>query len=116
MTAVDSAIELVIDALAAYRLTKLATDDVITQPPRDAVIRWAYKRKGVTLDDHPQEFVEMDEDPPKFATLVTCRWCAGMYIAAGIVFMKRFAPRQWNALGEVLTLSAAAALIAGLED
>lgn len=113
---------LAVDALAAYRATKLLTDDAITEDVR----RWLVERTYVLRDGEPPEWgddaptavdlVGSDDDPPKLAILLTCRWCMGAWVAAGIVAARRLAPRQWAPLADGLALSAAAALIAGLED
>lgn len=114
-------IDLVIDGLAAYRLTRLVTADSITEGPRRAVVLWAFRREPVrpavepgstiaeTLDDYDFDQV------PKLATLVTCRWCVGVYVAFAVVAARRLAPRAWGPVAEGLALAAAAALAAGLE-
>ena len=123
-----------IDALAVYRLTRLATLDVIGDPIRERIIAAAYdradtrtRRRGNGLlhtitagqpdaPDRWQQVVEQDDDPPKLATLVTCRWCAGVWVGAGAWLLRRYLPRVWAAVAEVSAWSAAAALLAGLED
>lgn len=111
---------LVVDALAAYRLTRLVTADTITEGPRDAVVRWAYERAGlldVAADGASWSEVAMaDDDAPKLATLVTCRWCTGVYVAVAVVAARRLAPRAWAPVADMLAVSSAAALVAGLED
>lgn len=111
---------LLVDAVAAYRLTKLVTDDVITAPIRDRIVEAAYERAGVTIERTSGEtwsdVAIGDENAPKIATLVTCRWCAGVWIGAGVVAARRLAPRAWQPVAEALSLAAAAALIAGLEQ
>lgn len=115
------------DALATYRLTRLATADVITQPLRDRIIEWSYERAGrrdeavrasgpMRHEGDWQDAVLLDDDPPKLATLVTCRWCAGIWIAAFVVLASRVAPRAWRPARDLLVFSAAAALIARIED
>lgn len=116
--------QLVVDALAAYRLTKLVVDDQLTAEVRDAIIEAAYvaagRREGV-LADHEgartpgfwaDEIVPNDPDPPKLAFLVTCPWCAGMWVALGTVAAGRIAPKLWRPLADALATSAAAGLIA----
>jgi hypothetical protein len=126
-----------VDAVAVYRLTKLATDDGITQPIRDRIIEAAYiadgraeeaKRAyvdGITGgDDGPpfmfsegdwQAIAEEDPLPPKLAVLVTCRWCASVWVALGLVYLVR-RTRWWPKMADVLAFSAAGALLARLED
>ena len=120
---------LLVEALAAYRLTRLATEDTITQPLREAWIEWTYRRANrrgeavaclaearVSEDDPSrwQQAVEADLRPPKLAELVTCRWCAGMWVSLGVVFVARRFP-WWPRTAQALALSAASALVAGLE-
>lgn len=118
---------LVVDALAAYRLTRLVTADVIANRPRDEVVAWSYRRAGraAELGDwphnpdapRPSEVAMADEDKaPKPAVLVTCRWCSGVWIAAGVVAAREVAPRWWRPVRDGLAIASAAALVAGLED
>lgn len=118
-------IPLLLDALSAYRLTRLITADNLLDGPRDAVVAWAYRRYRpdvpalVCFDDHPGEWAakaESDPAAPKPAVLVTCRWCAGMWVSLGVVATRRLFPRAWHPLAEALAFSAGAALLAGLED
>lgn len=124
--------ELVVDALAVARLARLVTKDIITVGPRDAVIRWAYRRDGrghelegdweydpsgdprsATRDaPPPAEVVRTDEHPPKVARLITCPWCAGVWIAGGVVIMRGIAPHAWSRAARVLAMSEAAGLLA----
>lgn len=108
---------LVVDALATYRLTRLATADVISETARMAVVRRAGAEPRPGQEElSAQEVVEALADPPKLATLVTCRWCAGMWIAAGVVTARRLAPDVWEPIGRGLALSAAAVLLARFEE
>jgi len=108
---------LAVDVLATYRLTRLATADVISEPVRMAVIR----RTGAIPppgDDDPtaQEVVANMQDPPRLATLLTCRWCAGIWIAAAVTTARAVAPRAWDPVARGLALSASAVLLSRLED
>lgn len=117
---------MIADAIATYRLTKLVTDDTITQPVRDTLIELAYEWDGrgtwardtfrPEIEGDWQDVVAADEQPPKLATLLTCRWCAGMWVAAFVVLARRVAPRAWKPLRDVLVFSAAAGLLARAED
>lgn len=115
-------LDLAVDALAAYRLTRLVTADSITQGPRDAIIDAAYTLTGrypsmsASAEEQGwQGVAESDPDVPKLAELVTCRWCAGMWVSLGIVAVAR-RYRWWPPLAQALAMSAAAALLAQLED
>jgi hypothetical protein len=105
------------DGLATYRLTRLATADVISEPVRQAVLR----RVGAEPppgrhDPTAQEVVESLDHPPRLATLVTCRWCAGIWIAAGVAAARRFAPGVWDPVARGLALAAGAVLLARVEE
>ena len=79
---------LVVDALAAYRLTRLVTEDRITAPLRDRVpAGWA-------------------------SELVGCSWCVGVWAAAGVVAARRLAPRAWTPVAEVLAVAAVVGITA----
>lgn len=111
--------DLVIDAAAAYRVTRLVTADTITAPARDALIEKIYERSGSMAHPLPgeswSEMAERDPDAPKSATLLVCRWCAGAWISAGIIVARRLAPRQWGPVADAAACSAAAALLARFE-
>lgn len=114
-------LELLVDVLATYRLTRLATADVISEPVRRSLVG-----RLVGADQIPesedgsivtaQETVESLKDPPKLATLITCRWCAGMWIAGGVVFARQAYPKYWEPLARAMALSAAGTLLARYED
>lgn len=109
----------IIDALAAYRLTRLVTKDVLLDELRDDIIRGAYARRGDGRQPPAQlnwtDMAMHDPDAPKLATLITCRWCAGMWISLGVVAARRVAPGLWGPLARALAFSAGAALISRLE-
>jgi hypothetical protein len=58
---------LVIYALAVARVTGLVVSDSITEGARDALLGW--------LDDRPKTMGSA------IATLITCPWCAGMWVS-----------------------------------
>jgi hypothetical protein len=111
--------DLLIDALATYRLTRLATADVISEPLRSSVVGRvmgsAIDPSGAHGPATALEAVEAVADPPKVARLITCRWCAGMWIAGGVVAARAMAPKAWRPVGRALALSAGAALLARFE-
>lgn len=114
----SAGLRLLLDALATFRLVRLVTSDTITAEARDAVIRRAYARAGRAtkpFDGRPgawaDDVVPNDPDPPKLATLVTCPWCAGFWVALAVTAARRWAPRSWALAAEALALSAAAGLV-----
>lgn len=60
-------LQLLVYALAVARVTGLITADAITEPVRDRMIGW--------LDDTPGSAGQW------FATLITCPWCASVWVA-----------------------------------
>lgn len=66
---------LVVYALAVASVTGLVTSDSITEDLRDRIIGW--------LDDRPRTLGSY------VATLITCPWCAGMWVSAAA------APMVW---------------------
>lgn len=60
-------LQLLIYALAVARVTGLVVSDSITEPARDWLI--------ANLDDRPATAGQM------ITTLITCPWCAGMWIS-----------------------------------
>lgn len=118
-----AALELAVDALAVHRLTRLATADTITEGPRRAVVEALVELKQQHRLSPDQadavdaaEVVALTQDPPKLAQLLTCRWCAGVWVAGGVVVARRVAPRAWAPMSRMLALASAGALLAGLED
>lgn len=91
------------------RLTRLVTDDVITQPARDRLTAglkqlspahkqhdtdWAQYEALVqsALDNHqPLPEPPTPPDEPRMVTLLTCRWCAGLWLSLAVVVIARIA-------------------------
>lgn len=124
--------EFALDALAVHRLTRLVTDDELTRPWRDKTVEHAYvhgRWLGGRTDLRTEELaaavatgvidwseaVEQDDNPPKVATLVTCRWCASVWIAAGVLVARRVAPSWWAPAARLLALSSVSTLLATVE-
>lgn len=62
-------LELAVDALAAYRLTRLAVKDDLTEPWRESL------------------------RSPFLAALTSCMWCAGVWAAFGVRLLPRWVRR-----------------------
>lgn len=82
-----------VDVLATHRVTRLVTEDVITQSARQKI-----------FEKYPP-----NEDSWSYA--LTCPWCASIWIGAGVAFARKFYPRVWNPVAELLAFSSAAGLI-----
>ncbi len=87
-----------IDVLAAFRLTRLVTEDAITEGLRERVMAEAYRKPGGV--------------GAKVHKLVECPWCAGFWISAGVVAARTLAPKAWQPVAVVLATSGAVGLIA----
>jgi hypothetical protein len=119
-----SALTLAVDAAAAYRLTRLVTADEITEEPREAIVRTSFRSCGIDVEFVDEEtavdvvarYRIENGPPPKLATLVTCRWCAGVWIGFGVIAARRLVPRFWSPVADALACAAAAALLAGFEE
>lgn len=86
---------LLVDALATYRLTRLITTDHLTEPARDHV-RGAFRSAGMERLDYA----------------LGCDWCTGVWVAAGVVAARRYAPTVWGPLARVLAFSAVTGALA----
>lgn len=104
-----SAILLILDALACFRLTRLVVEDTITQPVRDRLIGRAYAN-GRNMDGTKMEVAAR----PRLAELLSCPWCASPYVAVLIVALQTFAAGVCLYVSAVLAFSAVAGLLARL--
>lgn len=82
---------LLVDALAAFRLTRLVTEDQITKRARTKIAA---------------------SGPEKLAILTECPWCAGFWISCGVIAARRVVPTLWEPVAEILAVSAVTGLIA----
>lgn len=90
-------IDLVVDALSVYRLTRLLTLDSL--PPvkhaRDKVLdRWGES---------------------EWSELAVCPWCLSVWLAAGVVVARLVTPRAWTPAARVLAFSAVTGLLSSRE-
>lgn len=86
------------DALAVYRLTRLAVWDSF--PPV------ANAREDLLDRFGPESSV---------SELLTCPWCISFWIAFSCLGAKRAFPRTWNVIGNALALSCVAGLLSNVE-
>lgn len=83
---------LLVDFLAVYRLTRLLQLDDILEAPRDE-LRRALRRHAKLLE------------------LTTCPWCLSVWIAFGVVVLRRVRPRFWDPIATALAASAVAGVV-----
>jgi hypothetical protein len=91
----DSPLDVTIDALASYRITRLLVSDGIIDVQRQAVLD-RLERAGRT----------------KAVELIECPWCIGFWIAGSVVAARRWLPRQWSPVAKTLAYSAVAGILA----
>lgn len=125
--ALTQVVDLAVDTLAAYRITRLVTSDVLTAGARATVIERAYRRSarahgetlsarvgqsvhGMSTDDWLDMVVLEGADAPKVAYLVTCQWCVGVWVAAGVVAARRLVP-GWPLVARALAVAGAQSII-----
>jgi hypothetical protein len=93
---------LAVGGLAVHRLTRLAIEDEITRPAREAVQKWArgdaYRRARPQID-----------------YLTTCPWCVSIYAGTAFAALTVAAPGAAAAAGAVLAWSTITGLIAARE-
>lgn len=87
--------DLLVDALAAYRLTRLLQRDDITARQRMQIRR----------------LVAHGWLPDWAETLMGCPWCLGFWISCSVVLARHLAPRRWSSAASVLSLSALVGMI-----
>lgn len=114
----SSPVWLVINALVAYRLTRLWIDDAVPPLPwlRQKINNWinrpvidknasqedteAWTAKVIRYGQHPLDY------------LMTCYWCAGFWISTAVVFAASLIPSTaWTLLALPFALSAVVGLL-----
>lgn len=89
--------ELILDALATYRLTRLIVQDEITVEMRAAAIQQIQKLPTPLAN--------------KLAYLLTCPWCVSIYAAAILFLLRKTTPELAAVVTAVLASSAVAGAI-----
>ena len=87
--------ELLVDALASYRVTRLLVSDGIFDRQRDVIVD-GLRRRG------HRKLVELSE----------CPWCIGFWVACGVVAVRRLVPRAWGPVAETFAFAAVSGLLA----
>lgn len=89
-----------VDALAVYRITRMIVEDRVP-------FGWARDRIRARAFA-AQEAGGPGEKDPYFVELLECPWCASVWVAAGVLAVRRLP--GWRPLAQVLAASAAAGL------
>lgn len=88
---------LAVDALAAFRLTRLVTTDTILDGPRGRVLD--------ALDDRGPRAARVADG-------LTCSWCVGVWAAGAVLMLRQVSPKVGGALVDLLAVAAGAGLVA----
>jgi hypothetical protein len=86
-------VDVVIEALAVYRATRLLQQDDL--PPLPQIREQLMERYGAT----------------SWSQLLDCPWCLSVWVAGGSRLLRAVAPRLWRVLAGVLASSAVAGVI-----
>ena len=89
---VAAAWDLVEDALATHRLTKLVIDDKIAEPLRNEVLKRV-------------------PDDGKIAYLLTCPWCVSIWTGTAVSIARHATPRLWRIAARALAGSSVTGII-----
>lgn len=123
---ITSPLWLIVNALAAYRLTRLWLADMLPPLPRirDAVERAALDHWGPyrrTFEPRPSDHEPTEDDgrvlriyggTPPLAYLVTCAWCSGYWISLAVFLAASLIPTAvWAFLAVPLAFSAVVGLL-----
>lgn len=117
---ITSPLWLIINALAAYRLTRLWVADMLPPLPRirDAVETrahqsWDYQGIGPDTGDPKRERTwHVYGGTPPLAYLVTCAWCSGYWISLAVFLAASLIPSTvWAFLAVPLAFSAVVGLL-----
>lgn len=86
---------LIVDALAAHRITRLIVSDVIADRPRARVMAAAHEAGFEWLKD-----------------LIRCSWCTGVHVGFAVVAARAVAPKAWQPIARALALADVAGIVA----
>jgi len=91
-------LNIAVDTLAVYRLTKLINEDRITEPLRDLIAAKFPKVKS-------KKTGLMELSMPAY--LLSCPWCVSIWAAGFIFTLRRISPETADWLSSILAASAA---------
>lgn len=114
---------LVIDALATFRLTRLVSKDVIVRGPREWLIARSYRHErdappgSQPIDPGDWDaFAASDDNAPKLAKLLTCPWCVGVWMAAGVTALRSWLEDPWSPVAWIAAVAAVAGALTVATD
>lgn len=104
------AITIAVFALAVARVTRFINEDKLAEGPRGRFIDWTWRKYRPGVPFNGRQYA----DEPKLAYLITCPWCASIYVAAPAAVIwwlwgdwpYAFIPALWLAFSQVAGLCA----------
>lgn len=88
----NNTLTLITDIVAVYRLTKLVTDDKLTEDIREAI------------------FSKFPPNSSKLGYLLSCGWCTSIWAGLIVFGLRRVSPSTADYLSSVLAASAVAGI------
>lgn len=104
--------------LAAYRITRVVTEDSITDAPRDRIYHWAWVEPGDGVayqmfasryDGEPGQPVPRAPWRTYVNELVNCPWCMGVWVSFAVTAFWAWVVRDGIAVAAYLVVAAAVA-------
>jgi hypothetical protein len=89
----SNSLKLLVNSLAAFRITRLVTQDTITGKIRERLIE------------------KFGEESP-LSELIQCNWCTGVWVAGGVTVASRLFPKTWEKTATMLAYAAITGIIA----
>lgn len=99
--------------LARHPLPGRRLDESLWAPVNDERTVWARGDRYVNVVMVPAvegtvPTLTAENDPDPLGELITCAWCSSVWLGAGVVVLRRYAPRFWDPVARFLTYSAVA--------
>jgi len=94
---------LLVDTAAVYRLTKLVTEDYLTEDLRNMIQR----HFPAVIDKHTQQ-----KRKSKVAYFINCPWCVSFWAAVFIFTLRQINPTAATYLSSILAASAVTGIAA----
>jgi hypothetical protein len=100
-------VTLIVGGLAVHRLTRLVTEDTITDPIRDRITGRVEQFGRVERAGEPSR--------PRLDEFLRCPWCVSVWVAGGWALLAVTAPPVAAPVGAALAWSSVTGLLASVE-
>lgn len=99
-------VDLLVDAAATYRLTRLVSRDALTQGLRDRVMAYEHRADRDVVAHRHRYGAEIGDLGP-LSYFVGCPWCVSVWVGLGVAVARRVVPAGWGLVAAGLAASAA---------